>query len=98
MRFLILLLLVTGCANHPVDCALGFVHADCLPGTMGYDRLVQGAPVWTPPVYTAQPPAPPPQQVQQQPYQPTNITCQTYGNTTNCRDAGGFRLDPNAFR
>jgi len=27
---------LTGCANHPVDCAVGFVHADCLPGTAGY--------------------------------------------------------------
>ena len=28
---------VSGCANHPVDCAVGFHHADCLPGTPGYD-------------------------------------------------------------
>jgi len=25
-----------GCANHPLDCAVGFTHADCLPGTAGY--------------------------------------------------------------
>jgi hypothetical protein len=29
--------LLAGCANHPVDCALGFHHSDCLPGTAGYD-------------------------------------------------------------
>jgi hypothetical protein len=29
--------LLCSCANHPVDCALGFHHADCLPGTPGYD-------------------------------------------------------------
>jgi hypothetical protein len=28
--------MVSGCANHPVDCAIGFTHADCLPGTPGY--------------------------------------------------------------
>ncbi len=27
---------LSGCANHPVDCAIGFSHADCLPGTAGY--------------------------------------------------------------
>jgi hypothetical protein len=31
---------LVGCANHPVDCALGFVHDDCLPGTAGYDKIV----------------------------------------------------------
>jgi hypothetical protein len=30
-------LLLSGCANHPIDCAVGFHHADCLPGTSGYD-------------------------------------------------------------
>jgi hypothetical protein len=30
-------LLLAGCANHPIDCATGFHHADCLPGTLGYD-------------------------------------------------------------
>ena len=34
---LIVLVIIAGCANHPVDCALGFHHADCLPGTAGYD-------------------------------------------------------------
>lgn len=29
-------LLLSGCANHPIDCATGFYHADCLPGTAGY--------------------------------------------------------------
>jgi hypothetical protein len=31
------LLMLTGCANHPIDCAVGFYHRDCLPGTAGYD-------------------------------------------------------------
>lgn len=29
-------LVLTGCANHPVDCAVGFAWNDCLPGTAGY--------------------------------------------------------------
>jgi hypothetical protein len=28
--------ILAGCANHPVDCAVGIYHADCLPGTAGY--------------------------------------------------------------
>jgi len=28
---------LSACANHPVDCAVGFHHADCPPGTAGYD-------------------------------------------------------------
>jgi hypothetical protein len=31
-----ILLLLTGCPNHPVDCGLAIYHADCLPGTAGY--------------------------------------------------------------
>ena len=27
-----------GCAHHPVDCAVGFAWADCLPGTAGYNN------------------------------------------------------------
>ena len=34
---LIAALILSGCANHPVDCAVGFHHSDCLPGTPGYD-------------------------------------------------------------
>jgi hypothetical protein len=34
---LVSLTLLSACANHPVDCAVGFHHADCLPGTAGYD-------------------------------------------------------------
>src|ERR1035437_5004055 len=26
-----------GFANHPLDCALGFRHSDCQPGTAGYN-------------------------------------------------------------
>ena len=33
----IALQILSACANHPVDCAVGFHHADCLPGTAGYD-------------------------------------------------------------
>jgi hypothetical protein len=28
---------LAGCANHPIDCALGIHHSDCLPDTAGYD-------------------------------------------------------------
>lgn len=37
MALLCWFLALSGCANHPVDCAVGFHHADCLPGTPGYD-------------------------------------------------------------
>ena len=31
-------LVLTGCANHPLDCATGFIAwDDCLPGTKGYE-------------------------------------------------------------
>src|ERR1700737_2887294 len=29
-----------GFANHPLDCAMGFRHADCNPGTAGYNNGV----------------------------------------------------------
>ncbi len=30
-------LLMSGCANHPLDCATGLIAwDDCLPGTKGY--------------------------------------------------------------
>ena len=32
----LLFLILCGCKNHPVDCAVGFHHDDCLPGTAGY--------------------------------------------------------------
>ncbi|RBB96821.1 hypothetical protein C3E97_029915 [Pseudomonas sp. MWU12-2115] len=30
--------LVAGCSNHPMECALGTPRADCLPGTNGYSE------------------------------------------------------------
>src|ERR1700722_16989483 len=36
---LILALFLAGCANHPVDCAIGFAWGDCLPGTAGYRQV-----------------------------------------------------------
>jgi hypothetical protein len=30
--------LLAGCANHPLDCAVGLTHPDCLPGTAGYSN------------------------------------------------------------
>ena len=44
--FLFAALALTGCAengeigfkNHPLDCALGYAHSDCLPGTAGYSN------------------------------------------------------------
>ena len=35
-RYIFALCVLTGCANHPIDCGIGFYHADCLPGTAGY--------------------------------------------------------------
>jgi hypothetical protein len=35
--YLACLVALAGCAHHPVDCAVGFYHTDCLPGTAGYD-------------------------------------------------------------
>jgi hypothetical protein len=29
-----------GFAGHPLDCAMGFRHADCNPGTLGYNNSV----------------------------------------------------------
>ena len=37
VRIVLLAALLSGCANHPIDCAVGFHHGDCLPGTAGYD-------------------------------------------------------------
>ena len=36
VAYMALGLILAGCANHPIDCATGFYHADCLPGTAGY--------------------------------------------------------------
>ncbi|WP_415770318.1 hypothetical protein [Pseudomonas sp. LB3P38] len=30
------LLVLAGCANHPLDCSMGVARDDCLPGTNGY--------------------------------------------------------------
>ncbi len=33
-----LMLVLVGCANHPLDCATGLIAwDDCLPGTKGYE-------------------------------------------------------------
>jgi hypothetical protein len=37
IRCAALSMFLSGCANHPMDCAIGFHHGDCLPGTAGYD-------------------------------------------------------------
>jgi len=37
LAVLVASIILAGCANHPIDCAVGFHHADCLPGTAGYD-------------------------------------------------------------
>lgn len=34
----ILVALLSSCANHPVDCAIGIPWSDCLPGTAGYNN------------------------------------------------------------
>lgn len=35
---LALSLLSSGCAHHPLDCAMGIAWGDCLPGTAGYSN------------------------------------------------------------
>jgi hypothetical protein len=35
--------LLAGCAHHPLDCAVGFYHEDCLPGTRAYEEQRQRA-------------------------------------------------------
>jgi hypothetical protein len=35
--------LLAGCAHHPLDCAAGFYHEDCLPGTRAYEQQRQRA-------------------------------------------------------
>jgi hypothetical protein len=37
--FAIMALVLSGCANHPLDCSLGISHPDCLPGTAGYQAI-----------------------------------------------------------
>jgi hypothetical protein len=39
LGILLLGLLLSGCANHPIDCAVGFAWPDCLPGTAGYRQV-----------------------------------------------------------
>lgn len=37
-------ILLSACANHPLDCSLDFVpHDDCLPGTAGYESAQKRA-------------------------------------------------------
>ena len=34
----LMLILIAGCANHPLDCATGLIAwDDCIPGTKGYE-------------------------------------------------------------
>lgn len=33
-----ILILLSGCAHHPGDCAIGFPWSDCLEGTAGYNN------------------------------------------------------------
>ncbi|UZE14819.1 hypothetical protein [Pseudomonas sp. B21-053] len=34
----VIMLVLVGCANHPLDCAIGLIAwDDCLPGTKGYE-------------------------------------------------------------
>lgn len=30
---------LSGCEHHPLDCAVGFMHSDCLPNTLGGRRI-----------------------------------------------------------
>lgn len=35
---ILILVLIGGCAHHPVDCAIGIPWSDCLGGTAGYNN------------------------------------------------------------
>jgi len=37
----VLAVLLSGCAGHPVDCAIGIWHDDCAPGTASYEEMHQ---------------------------------------------------------
>lgn len=90
--------LISGCAdngefgfnNHPLDCAQGYVHNDCLPGTAGYDRGVgSGMTDQQMSAYRSQQIL---QQVQQQVQQQVEVQAQqrqlSMPQTTNCRQVG----------
>jgi hypothetical protein len=34
-------ILISGCANHSVDCTMGAGHNGCTPGTKEYEQMVQ---------------------------------------------------------
>ena len=34
-------ILISGCAGHSVDCAMGAGHNGCTPGTKEYEQMVQ---------------------------------------------------------
>jgi hypothetical protein len=41
---LLVLVFLTGCSHHPMDCATDFApHDDCLPGTAGYESAQKRA-------------------------------------------------------
>jgi hypothetical protein len=42
-RVALSVVLLAGCAHHPLDCAAGFYHDDCLPGTGAYEQQRQRA-------------------------------------------------------
>lgn len=76
------LILLAGCAHHPLDCAAGYAHEDCLPGTAGYNNFQHG-------YYPSQIVVNPHPQYQASPQpQQYNTNCYSYGagNTvnTNC--------------
>lgn len=87
MRALIILALLAGCANHPLDCALGnsFGPGYCQEGTRGYENQEAGRGVSFNPNAAALilmarpqpyiiPPIPAPQPVRIQPF-----TCMNMG-------------------
>lgn len=80
---------LSGCANHPVDCALGFAHFDCLPGTEGYANRQAGyrfVPTLMPvaPAFPTAAAAPAPYYMMPE-NRPVTTNCSTFGGVTTCQ-------------
>lgn len=93
MRAVIILGLLAGCANHPLDCALGtsFGPGYCQPGTPGYEAEQAGrGATFNPAALRAMQPAPIqfepwPVPQHQQPVQVQPFTCMNMGGgMTHC--------------
>lgn len=86
------LVLLAGCAHHPLDCAAGYAHEDCLPGTPGYNNFQRG-------YYPSPVPVTPAPQYQVPQHAPQyNTNCQSYGSgnyvNTNCQTQPQLTIPP----